>query len=370
MGIYHIEPLTSEHNNEILAVLHSAPNVTDKLTVCFDRQPDFFRLTENRYKPYYYFGYFRNDKLKGFCGIGYHDAMVNGKPMTVFHMRDYYVIPEARGIGFGLRVTEKFYSETCNNADTGYVVILEGNKPSLDYVGYRNEMFPYVPYSRIINKLDVRNIVLIWPVIKSKDYVIRKAEIHDIPAIVTLLNAEHKDRLFGKIFSEETFIDYLDNCPGLVLSDYYLALDKAGKPIGVCAAWDCHSFKQTRVLNYGKRFSVAKGIYKALSVVLNVPPLPAPGECFRDMIITDYAVKNRMPLIMNALLRAVYIDARKKGYQNLLWGSSADDPLLKATEGFFCQRIVSNIVLISTRKDVVEPGAIQNNLPYIDLPCL
>lgn len=370
MSIYHIDPLGADHNNEILKVLHSAPNVTENLKVCFDREPDFFRLPEIRYHPYYYYGYFRNDVLKGFCGIGYHDAMVNGRHETVFHMRDYYVMPESRGIGFGLKVAEKFYRETYNNAVLGYVLILTGNKASLGYIGYRNVLLPYIPYSRIINQLDVRNIMLVFPVRNSPKYIIRKAESKDIPEITDLLNNEHKDRLFGKLFDKSTFQRYLENCPGLNINDFYLALDRKGIPCGVCAAWDCSSFKQTKVLKYGKSFRVLKVLYKGLSKVYNVPPLPAPNECFKDIIITDYAARNRNPEIMNALLRNIYNDYRKRGFHNLMWGSSADDPLLSASKGFFYQRIVSNIVLISTDKSLVVSGAIRDNLPYIDLPCL
>jgi hypothetical protein len=302
--------------------------------------------------------------------MGYHDAMVNGLPQTVFHMRDYYVLPESRGIGFGLKVTGNFYKKTYNNSVLGYVVIMAGNKASLGYVGRRNEAFPYVPYSRTINQLDVRNIMLIWPVRRSRNYLIRKAGMQDIPEIVALLNYEHRERLFGKVCSMESFQQYLEGCPGLEISDYYLALDKTGKPCGVCAAWDCSTFKQTRVLEYRKSFRTSKALYRGLSVIFDLPPLPKPGECFRDLIITDYAARDRDPAIMNALLRAVYIEARAKRYQNIMWASSADDPILKASEGFFYQRIVSNIVLISTDKDLVEPGALRNNLPYIDLPCL
>ncbi len=370
MSSYHIEPLDKNNNIEILNVLLSAPNITERLTVCFDRQPDFFRLTEIRYNPCYYYGYFRQEQLKGFCGIGYHDAMVNGLARKVFHMRDYYVRPESRGIGFGLKVTEKFYKKTCNDADLGYVVIMAGNKASLGYVGRRNEAFPYVPYSRIINQLDVRNIMLIWPVRRSGKYSIRRAALQDIPDIVTLLNDEHRERLFGKIYSTGSFQNHLEGCPGLSINDYYIALDKTGKMCGVCAAWDCSSFKQTRVLEYGKHFRSARSFYKGLSVIFNMPPLPKPGECFRDLIITDYAARERDPAIMNALLRAVYTDAKANRYQNIMWSSSADDPMLKASAGFFCQRIVSNIVLISTDKALIEPGAVRNHLPYIDLPCL
>jgi len=285
-------------------------------------------------------------------------------------MRDYYVSAEARGKGFGYKVTEKLFKETYNQSEIGYAVIMAGNGPSLHYVGRRNTKFPYIPYSRIINQLDVRNIMLTWPVRNSRDYLIRKADINDIPEIVALLNNEHRERLFGNLYDVTTFQDYLSKRPGLEISDYYLAFDKTGKPCGVCAAWDCTSFKQTRVLRYGKRFRKAKILYKGLSVVFNLSPLPLQGECFRDCIITDYAARDRDPGIMNALLRSIYNDLRKRGFQNMMWGSSSDDPLLKASERFFYQRVVSNIVLISTNPTMIENDKIRNHLPFIDIPCL
>jgi hypothetical protein len=370
MSIYHIEPLDRNYNTEILKIIQSSPNITDSLTVCFDRQPDFFRLAEIRYDPCFYYGYFRLNELKGLCGIGYHDAMVNGKPDTVFHMRDYYVAHESRGLGFGLKVAEKFFRNTFKNTDTGYLVILSGNTASLGYIGHRNEAFPFMPYSRTINQQDVRNIMIVWPVRRWWKYKIRKALLADIPDVVSLLNSEHRNRLFGKLYSADTFQNYLDKRPGLTLDNYYIATDRYDRPCGVCAAWDCHEFKQTRVLNYGRRIKLSKAAYRGLSVIFGLPSLPEPGQCFKDIALTDYAVRERNPEIMHALLKAIYIEARENGYQTILFGSSADDPVLKASKGFFFQRVISNIVLISRDRDKMEPGAVRNYLPYIDIPTL
>jgi hypothetical protein len=218
--------------------------------------------------------------------------------------------------------------------------------------------------------LDARNILLTWPVSLSRDYTIRSAGVEDIPAIVALLNKEHGKRLFGNLYSEETFLNYLGRCPGLHISDYYLASDKHGMPCGVCAAWDCSSFKQTRVLRYGSKLRPAKIAYRALGFLFRLTPLPAQGESFKDFYITDYAVRERDPRILNALLRVVYHDYRKRGFQNMILGSSADDPLLKATRGFFYQQVISNIALISVSRNRIEAGVVRNQLPYIDLPCL
>jgi GNAT superfamily N-acetyltransferase len=370
MGLYHIESLDRKYNDQILQILRESPIITENLHLYFDRHPDFFRLAEIKYYPHFYYGFFRLEKLMGFGMIGYHDANVNGTKETVFHLKDFYVLPEARGMGFGIRITERLFKETFNKAVTGYAVVMAGNKDPLGYIGHNNRSFPFFPSSRIINQLDVRNIMLIWPVREQTAFKIRRADIQDIPLIVSLLNNEHKDRLFGNVYSEDSFPDYLARRPGLSVSNYYLAFDKRGEPRGVCAAWDCSSFKQTRVLHYGKLFMPAIYAYKMLAAIFRIQSLPLPGESFREFIVTDYAVRDRDPGVMNALLRAVYNDYRKLNYQTMIWGSSADDPLLKASSGFFRQQVISNIVLISTDRSLIEKGAIRNYLPYIDIPCL
>jgi GNAT superfamily N-acetyltransferase len=370
MNDYHIEAIDKRYNNEMLEILRLSPISTKDLTIYFDRQPDIFKLAEIKYQPYHYYGFFRLETLRGFGMIGYHKAMVNTLQRTVFHIKDFYVSPDARGKGFLFGTTEKLFRETYNHSTLGYAVVMVGNKPPLRYVGNRIPEYPYIPYSRVINQLDVRNILLLLPIKQESGYTVRTATTGDIPAIVSLLNTEHRDRLFGNIYREESFQNYLKSCPGLEINNYYMAFDKNGKLTGVCAAWDCSLFKQTRVLSYGRRFLPAKITYTALAKFLGRPPLPSCGEHFKDFIVTDYAVKERDPKIMNALLKVIYNDYIKQGYQNMIWGSSIDDPLLNASKGFFYKRVISNIVLTSTESGMIESGAVRNHLPYIDLPCL
>jgi len=369
MSLYQIKPLDRSHNEKMLEILHSAPIITDGLTICFDRQPDIFRMAEIKYAPYHYFGFFREDMLVGFALNGYHTALVNGKPETVCHFTDYYVAPKARGMGFGYKMS-KYFFKGIQDAKYGYGVIMEGNNAALSYIGRRHPRYPNLPWSRIINQLEVKIIMLTWPINSSVKYKIRFARAEDIPEMVTLLNEEHKDRLFGMIFSEQTFENYIARRLGITISNYYLAEDRYGRICGVCAAWDCSSFKQNRVLDYGKRFLPTRIGYKGLSILFNLPSLPKKGDLFKDITITDYAVKNRDQGVMNALLRAIYADYRKAGYHSMIWGSSSDDPMLQASKGFFSQSVISKIILCGTRPELIEDGAVNNYLPYIDVACL
>ena len=366
MSNYTIRPIDQSYNRRMLEILRGSPIVTERMTVCFDRQPDIFALSRCKYDDIFYQGLFEDETLKGFGMIGYHQALVNGTPSEVFCGRDLYILPEARGNKFLAKSTEIHFRENQHRSPIGYGLVMHGNKASLRFVGNRPEKNRYSPLSRIINKMVVHTIFLTLPVSAARRYKIRRAQTEDIPVIVKLLNNEHKDRLFGNIYTEETITAYLGKKPGLSIAGYFLAFDRNGQCCGVCAAWDMSLLKQTRVLKYGSAFLPAKIGYEFFSTLFNQPALPKPGDHFREVTITDYAVEDRNPEIINALLKTVYRQYRQLGYHFMVWWSSEDDPLLMAAKGFMKQRIFSNIVLFSTKPEWLEEGMVKNHLPYID----
>jgi hypothetical protein len=370
MSNYQIRPVNETWNKAMLEVLHGSPIITDQMTICFDRQPDIFSLTRIKYDDFFYDGLFDGDRLKGFGMVGYHKAMVNGEPTEVFCGRDLYILPEARGTGFIAKSTEKHFRENQHRSPIGYGLIMQGNKASLRFVGKRPENSQFSPHSRIINQLQVNTILLVLPVSRNLDYKIRRAQTEDIPVIVKFLNIEHRERLLGNIYSEESFPSRLERNTGLSINDYFLAFNRDGQCCGVSAAWDMGRMKQTRVLKYGKAFFPVQIAYKSLSIIFNRPQLPKPGDHFREVTITDYAVKGRNPEIMNALLRAIYREYQHLGYHFMVWGSSIDDPFLSAAKGFMRHRVISNIVLFSTDNKWPEEGKVKNKLPYIDVSAL
>ena len=367
MSNYQIRSLDQACNKVMLEILRGSPIETDRLTICFDRQPDIFALARCKYDDFYYDGLYDGETLKGFGMAGYHRGLVNGEPAELFCARDLYILPESRGRGFVAKSTENHFREHLHRAPVGYGVIMHGNSASLRFVGRKPENNRYSPDSRIINQLMINTIMLAWPVPQNSKYAIRRAQMDDIPEIVRLLVAEHRDRLFGHIYTEASFPGYLMRNTGLSIGDYFLAFDRSGKCCGVCAAWDMHQMKQTRILRYGRAFFPSRIAWKAFTVLFNRPSLPKPGGHFREVTITDYAARDRDPEVMNALLRAVYREYRQLCYHFMIWGSSADDPLLTAASGFMRQAVLSNIILFSANDKWLEDGAVRNHLPYIDI---
>ena len=370
MSEYNIKPIDQHYNTAMLEILKASPITTDRMTICFDRQPDIFNLAGCKYDDYFYQGLFDHDTLKGFGMVGYHQALVNDRPSEVFCCRDLYILPEARGNGFVAKSVEAHFRDNRHRSPIGYGLVMRGNKAPLKFLGKQPENSDWFPMSRIISQLRVKTILITFPVSRNKKYAIRRATIEDIPVIVSLLKTEHKGRLFGHIYSKEAFLPELARNKGLSVSDYFLAFDHTGQCVGVCAAWDTSLMKQTRVFTYGRAFLPARIAWKTLSILFDLPPLPEPGDHFRDITITDFAVKDRNPVVMNALLRAVYSEYRKLGYHFMVWGSPAGDPLLDAGKGFLSQDIFSNIVLFSTDEKKFEEAMSRNQLPFIDVAAI
>nr|WP_321411744.1 hypothetical protein [uncultured Carboxylicivirga sp.] len=360
---YTVAPLDRSYNQQMLDILKSCPIKSGGFEICFDREPDVFKLADLKYNPVKYIGFFKDEKLVGFILMGYHQAYINGNAREVYHFTDYYVMKEARSKGFFYKASELVFKD----AVVGYAIIMQGNNDALSHVSRRHKKFLYVPFSKITGTLDVRNILVTFKKKESLKYDIRKATEKDIPAIIELLKTEYSNRLFGQCVDESTFRANLDKKPGLTIENYYLA-EKDNKVVGVCAAWDTGSFKQTRVLKLSLNLRMTRFVYFVLAYWFGFPTLPNKGNCFKEVYLTDYAVKDRNPDIMKALLVRIYNEYRNKKYNSVIFGSSEDDPLLKATQGFFKQSVKSHIILSVADEKILNETKV--NLPYIDIAML
>src|SRR5262245_5766840 len=108
MNNYSINPVDESHNERMLEILSSSRITANGLSVCFDKSPDMFAIPKMKYGHSQHLGLFEDEILKGFGSIGYHDALVDNRPETVFHFFNFYVLPEARGNRFIYQVADIF----------------------------------------------------------------------------------------------------------------------------------------------------------------------------------------------------------------------------------------------------------------------
>lgn len=364
MEDYRILPVDQSYNDQMISILRSAPVSSGFLTVCFDKSPDIFAIPGMKFSECLHLGFFRGDELKGFGSLGYHDVLIGGKPEKVFCLFHFYLLPEARGRHFPEKAFEIFLNEFSGKAKSGYYITLKGNKQAESFIGRRPHS--RIPPSAIGGDLLVRSLIFSLPHKNRTRYSVRNATMNDIPVIVSLLNMEQGKRDLGQVFDENAFPETLLKRK-ISIDNYYIALDKNGKPVGVCLAWDCSSFRRTRVLRFSGKFYPLLYSCRLLEKIFPMAPLPREGEYFSELTITDYAAEKRTPEIINALLSEVYHRNLNRKYHFMNFGSCATDSLLAAAKGFMFTDTISSIVFFSSGREQFNMSL---NLPYIDIAYL
>jgi hypothetical protein len=365
MPDYQIKNIDERYNREMLQILRASPIKAGGLQICFDKQPHIFTQSSRKYFLTKHVGLFESDSLKGFGSVGFYDAMVSGSPEPVFYYHNFYVLPEARGHNFILNAGLHFLQDNSDPNIAGFSIAMKGNKPVESY--FDDPAAKRIMQVQLLDSLVIKNIIFSFPKRNNSGYKVRQATDEDVPEIVQLLRTEYSQRLFGNHVTPDNFLPSL-NLRGLSIHDYFLATSQNGRIVGVSAAWDCSSFRQTRVLKYSKNFWPDLLGYNLLSAFLPMAPFPKPGDCFKELTVVDYAVEDRNPAIMHALLCEIYRFYRSKNFHYINWGSCGSDPLLKAASGFWHRTTTSNIVLIKHPAKYIPDHALR--LPYVDIAFL
>lgn len=368
-SIYQIKDLSEDMNSEMLKILRESPIESKGTLICFDREPDIYSLAKLKYDKPVYKGFFRLNELLGIILPGYYKAFVNGKPETVVHLTNIFVKESGRYKGFYYRASKAFFKDIYMQSRIGYSIIMKGNSKAEALISRHHERYPDLPFNKIIDTLITKIIIILFKKRETTRYKVRTASMADIDTIISLLQKDFSKRLFAPFIDKKEFLDNLAKRPNFGIENYYVAEYK-NNIVGVCAVWDCSSFKQIRVLHYGKQLRIIKFLLSFLIQIFGILRLPEEGNVMKEVYITDYAVENRNPLIMKALLNRVYNDCKKKKYNMIIFGSCERDPLLKAAKGFINVDVKSSIIMGCKSIELYNENEIDTSLPYIDMALL
>lgn len=362
-SFYEARPLDKEWNEELLRIAEETPPVaSDGLRIAFDRSPDIFTIPELTSYDYRCGGLFKKNQLLGYAIAAFQRKYIGEDHLAnVMYMGNMHATREGRGKAFYYRMSDFFFGNLPVDIEYFYAYIMERNAPAMDLINRRHPRFPNVPYTNVIGQISMVNILLFLPVRLSRKYEVRTATASDIIPIIDLLQHEHRMRFLAPAMDRNIFLQNLKRRPNFAIENYIVAL-AGDEMVGVCSAWDMTVFKKNRLLEYKDRFKLVHASYNMAALLVGAALLPKTGESFRDITIAEYAVKERNPEILNALLRYAHNRFRKEGYHSIIFGTSVDDPFLSATRDFFSKEIRSNVILGSKQKSKI---AHKKNIPLI-----
>ncbi len=355
---HHTGPLSSDYqlrildeswNRKLLDMARLSPVKTDRLSIHFDRSPDLFAIPKLTSFKYRCLGLFRQDSLVGYAVASYQHRYIDGKASEVLYLGNMHLIERGLGNIFLEKLSRRFERIVPASSDVEflYAYVMGKNIPAMKLVEAGHLQ------SVVIGKIVMATIFLIVPKRLSSQFRVRTAKPDDIDSIIHLLAEEHRNRFLAPAMNRDIFLENLQRRPNFGIKNYAVALD-GEEIVGACSAWDMTSFKQNRIVKYGKKMALTRLLYNTVALLFGSSRLPGPGEAFRDLTIAEYACRNREPAIMEALLLFLYRHYRSKGFHSLIFGSSEDDPLLKAAETFITNKVTSNVVLASLGADPLK----------------
>jgi len=364
-GIFELKEIDTRWNEHMLNIVQDSPIESNGLKIFFDRHPDIFFLPSLMSEKLRCCGFFLRNKLEGFAMMLNRKVFVNGDIKLVPYFGYLVVSRNARGRGFLYKMSDFFFDEYSHPASVGYFIVMHGNTAAIRLLNRFHPKYPRVPYSKLIGYWKVHNRLLFFSCRKNSKYRLRKAQLPDTERIVKLLQDENRNRLFGSVVTKEAIIRYTKFLPGFDVSNFYLA-EQENEIVGVCCAWDMSAVKTNRVVEYNRKLRIIRFAFNGLAVLLRYPPLPPKGEPFRNVTITDYAVKNRDPAILKTLLDRIHNDYRKKKYHIMIFGHALNDPLGKAADYIFSVPVISDIHVFSGLKETTEDFE-SKDYPWIEM---
>jgi hypothetical protein len=358
-----IREIDETYKSDMLAIMDRSPMQSRTIQLSTDRHPDIFRLPTFYYDNFQYFGFFVEDKLLGFALLAIKQSLVNGELKPVFHFTDFYLDKTLRRRNLYYLSGPYIYGQLPGDCKIGYGIFIKGNVPIRAIAEKTETRMEGVPVTRHAATFNVYSLFLMFKKRIKSRFVVRQAQENDLGRMVELLAKDHKDRLFGRDITKESFLQQIETSPDLSLDDYVVALED-GNIIGMVGVWETRSFNRIKIVKYGWGFKVVRLIHSIAAALFGFRPLPQEGRHMQGVFIRDAAIVDHDPAVLRALIAHVYERYRTRDQHVIYCGLVKGDPLEQAMKDFRHEVVESHMVLGVF--DPVKPEDVNMKDPFVE----
>lgn len=201
----------------------------------------------------------------------------------------------------------------------------------------------------------------------ARDASIAGANARQLGEVAAFLRSCGARRQFFPVWTEEKLRGLTEL--GLRIEDLRI-MRRNGEIVGVAGLWDQSSYKQTVVHGYSGWMRAAAPIYNLSAPWLGRAALPRPGEKLRSAYAAFICVADDDEDVFAALLRELYNLARFRGFEYLLIGLDARDPLLPVAREYAHVAYPSRLYLAEWPDGGLVYEQLDRRPAYVDIAAL
>lgn len=322
-------------DNEALLRLSLACPMEGDIALAIDRAPDFFALNRLEGTTWHVGVVDGADGCPVGCvAVAERDVYVNGEPRPAMYISDLRVHPAHRGRGAvdALLVWAHDVCVAAHGPDVlAFMTVLAGNHAMRRLMnGPRG-----LPVIEHVATLRTHTIPMVWR--RRTPLSVATARPGDVPEMAELWGRRAATRQFATVYDAASLGAWIEDAPGLALSDYCVARRPHGAMAGFLGVWDQSGFKRLRVTGYSPKLAAARAAFNAVAPLTGATKLPPPGGALGNLTAVHVCAPPDEPAVLRALLVHAYNENRSKGYSFLNIGLDVEDALAAGLKGLLGQ---------------------------------
>lgn len=291
-------------NSQIIDLVKKYPMSSDSLSYVVDRSPNYFRLAEfqgNAHKVLV----IEANKILGLLSLVFDEVYIDNKSQKIAYTCDLRVEPFIRKTGIadslmleGINTIKNSLGENANI----FTCVLKDNIAGLK----KNQNLS--KHGILMKKAAEFKTYFILPfytkILKNLNFNIRFAKENDIENMFKLWNEVNKNKNLTRVFTLESFTNWIKNTEGLGINKYLLA-ERDGTLVGFMGLWNQKETRRIIIHSQSKQMKFIKGFWNLGSKMIGIPKFPGTGQDLNFHNITNLCLKDNEcfdQLIYNAFI--------------------------------------------------------------------
>lgn len=355
MADIEIIPYSPDHDAQI-RILCRLP-VSGKISLSLEREPNYITgAAVQCNRPEIYVCQRKSDNLiLGVFNVGYRNVYYKGREVRVRYLCDLRIHPDEQGGSLLFRMI-RFVEELKLSRDglPAQTIVFGDNERMLNMIkrSGRSTSRQKLPTYHYAGKYMTTLLGFNNSTTLKSDLQIRRAEDEDLSNIQKFLEIEGKKINYCPVYRLKDLEG--EFYTGINLHDYFIAL-RDNRIVGICGIWDQSGFKQTRIVEYSSAYKVIRPFYNLVAMIRGGSTLPSAGSVLRYLNLHTILISGRDPVIFAHLVKVILQEYRRAGFDYVLCGLDANDPLMETCRSFKHKReVVGRYFLVNHFQEVPE----------------